>query len=418
MGKQYSNLKQQQGEKQALCIASVASNLDNFNRGNVEILLDQGYEVTLAANFHTEEDTNSQEKIDSFAREMREKGVHIVQIDFSRKMGSLARQLKSLGQVRKLLKRQFRLIHCHAPICAAIVRIEAQKYRRKGKTKVLYTAHGFHFFAGAPALNWLLYYPAEKWMSRYTDVLFTINKEDYTRAAKSFYALRTVRLPGVGVDTEKFSKRVEDRWERRRALGLTDSDKMLLSVGELNENKNHELGILALARAVSGGGRGTDGLHYFICGQGRLRARLEALAAEKGLKDRVHFLGYRSDIGQILACADIFLSLSKREGLPVSLMEAMCSGLPGIVTRVRGNTDLVRDGIEGRVVGYEAEELAQVLEWAAVNEKSLGQMGNKARKRIKKFDKGIVDGIMRKVYADLEAPEEPAFLPDTGAENG
>ncbi len=415
---QHSDMKKRRGGRQALCIASVASNLDNFNRNNVEILLSQGYEVTLAANFHTEEDTNSQEKIDSFAREMREKGVHIVQIDFSRKIGSAARQLRSVGQVRKLLKRQFCLIHCHAPICAAIVRWEARKYRRRRGTKVLYTAHGFHFFTGAPALNWALYYPVEKWMSRYTDVLLTVNREDYTRAKERFHASRTVCLPGVGVDAEKFFRRLEDRAERRRALGLADTDRMLLSVGELNENKNQELGILALARAVAGGSRGTENMHYFICGQGRLRTRLEALAEEKGLKDKVHFLGYRSDIEHILACADIFLSLSKREGLPVSLMEAMCSGLPGIVTRVRGNTDLIRDGMEGRVVGYGVGELAHVLEWAAVNEKRLGQMGENARKRIKRFDKKIVDEMMWKVYAGFEMSEESVLSPKTGAENG
>ena len=140
-------------KKQALCIATVASMLDNFNRSNVDILLNMGYEVTLAANFHSREDINSQEKIYAFVKEMRAEGIHIVHIEFSRSIINACMHAKAVLQVKKLLKRQFDLIHCHSPICAVIVRLLACTYRKKYGTKVFYTAHGFHFYKGAPLKN-------------------------------------------------------------------------------------------------------------------------------------------------------------------------------------------------------------------------------------------------------------------------
>jgi glycosyltransferase EpsD len=69
------------------------------------------------------------------------------------------------------------IIHCHTPVGGALARIAARNYRKRG-TKVIYTAHGFHFFEGSPVKNWILYYPLEKWLSRFTDVLITLNSEE------------------------------------------------------------------------------------------------------------------------------------------------------------------------------------------------------------------------------------------------
>ncbi len=194
-------------KKKALCIASVASNLDNFNRSNVEILKNLGYEVTIAANFHTAEDINSREKLDAFAKDMEAQGAKVVQIDFSRNPAKLGMQIKSIRQVKELLKERFDLIHCHTPICAAIVRACAKKYRKQYGTKVLYTAHGFHFYKGAPLKNWLLYYPIEKWLSKYTDVLMVMNREDLDRAKRKFKAGKVVYVPGIGIDIERFASK-------------------------------------------------------------------------------------------------------------------------------------------------------------------------------------------------------------------
>lgn len=318
--------------KQALCIASVASNLDNFNRNNVDILLRLGYEVTLAANFHTKEDINSQEKIDAFAKEMRAKGVHVEHIDFSRKVSNLLMQLKSMKQVRKLLKRRYDFIHCHSPICAAIVRVSARKYRRQCRTRVLYTAHGFHFYKGAPIKNWLMFFPVEYICAYWTDVLITINKEDYKRAKEYFHAEKIVYIPGVGVDTKRFGS-YNHRDEIRKELGIPQEALLLVSVGELNRNKNHSVVIRAVAKVEN------LNIHYAIAGKGLLRDELKALAESLNVGKQVHILGFRTDIPELYSAADICIFPSIREGLPVAAIEGMASGLPLIVSDNRGTKE-------------------------------------------------------------------------------
>lgn len=388
-------------KKQALCIASMASNLDNFNRDNVDILLRLGYDVTLAANFHTEEESNSQEKINKFAKDMREKGVHIVHIDFSRKVQKINLQIKSVMQVKRLLNQKFNLIHCHSPICAAIVRMEAEKYRKNYGTKVFYTAHGFHFFDGAPIRNWIFFYPIEKLMSYYTDILITINHEDYRRAKKHFCSKNTIYIPGVGVDIEKFQGNSTDREKIRKELCVKDSDIILLSVGELNENKNHELAIEALSILKKEKPSKFEHIHYFICGQGKLRNYLEKLVNELKLQEHIHFLGYKSDIVNLYVAADIFIFTSKREGLPMSLMEAMAAGLPVICTKIRGNIDLVRNRKEGYITTHDANEMKVLLYNLLENNNLRNNFGKNSKNRIHRFSKEIVMNKMDNLYRNI-----------------
>lgn len=376
-------------KKQALCIASVASNLDNFNRNNVKILQELGYEVTLAANFYSKEDINSQEKINDFAKEMRAIGVHIIHIDFVRSPKKAVMQIKSILQVRKLLVRNFDLIHCHTPVCAVIVRTLAQKYQRKYGTRVFYTAHGFHFYTGAPLKNWLIFYPVEKWMSRYTDVLITINKEDYKRAKTKFHAKKTVYVPGIGVDTKKFgTHRRSD--EIRKELGIGADEKILLSVGELNENKNHEIVIRALAKCK---GR----YHYIIVGQGRKREQLERLIRELELEEKVQLVGFRKDVADFYDAADAFVFPSFREGLSVSLMEAMASGLPVVCSRIRGNIDLI-DEDKGGFFFDPADVDSVKVSIGKLMKSDKDMMGSYNHEKIKGFDLKKVEETMQKSY--------------------
>lgn len=248
-------------------------------------------------------------------------------------------KLKNLTAYRELKKviteGEFDMIHCHTPVGAMLTRLAARGVRKKG-TKVIYTAHGFHFFKGAPLLNWLVYYPVERFLARWTDVLITINKEDYHRAQK-FKAGKVVYVPGVGVDTQKFAEPItEDQRHRIRAeIGIPDDAVLLLSVGELNRNKNHSLVIRALAHLEN------KNVHYCIVGEGEFREHLTGLSQELGVSERVHLLGYRSDVHMLYKSSDFFCFPSLREGLPVALMEAMASGLPCVASRIRGNADLL-----------------------------------------------------------------------------
>ena len=381
--------------KKAICLATMASNLDNFNRNNVKILQELGYDVTLASNFRTTEDTNSQEKIDLFSNEMKQEGVHIEQVDFTRKIGNIKGHVRSYKQVKELFKQHFDIIHCHSPICAAITRLCAKKYRKEG-TKVYYTAHGFHFYDGAPIKNWIMYYPAEKWLSKYTDVLITINKEDCKRARAKFKAAKTVYVPGVGVDTNRFGSFAR-RKEIRMELGIADSDKLLLSVGELNSNKNHEVVIRALSR-MNELGELPSNVYYFIAGIGDKEKDLNKLIKEKKMEDRIKLIGYRSNISDYYASADVFVFPSFREGLSMSLMEAMACGLPVACSKIRGNTDLI-DEMGGVFLNPgNIDSVSDALMEVLVLDKE--KAGNHNREKIKGFDVEVVKKIMYDLYSD------------------
>lgn len=249
--------------------------------------------------------------------------------------------LTAYHQVKRIIREGgYDIIHCHTPVGAAVARLAARKVRKNG-TKVIYTAHGFHFFKGAPLVNWLIYFPVEWLLSPLTDVLITINREDYDRAKRLLRAKKIVCIPGVGIDTARFRGNAEKGAALRRELGIPEEATVLLSVGDLNKNKNHRAVLEALA------GMENRNLHYVVCGRGPLKGELEAFAREKGLGDRVRFMGYRNDIPAFYAMADVFVFPSFREGLSVSVMEAMASGLPVVCSRIRGNTDMVEDGVNG-----------------------------------------------------------------------
>ena len=249
--------------------------------------------------------------------------------------------LTAYRRVKRIIREGgYDIIHCHTPVGAAVARLAARKARRNG-SKVIYTAHGFHFYKGAPWLNWLVYFPVEWLLSPLTDVLITINREDYERAKRLLRAKKVVYIPGVGIDVSRFRGNGEQGAALRRELGIPDGAAVLLSVGDLNKNKNHRAVLEALARMEN------RNLHYVVCGRGPLKEELEAFAREKGLADRVRFMGYRDDIPAFYAMADVFVFPSFREGLSVSVMEAMASGLPIVCSRIRGNTDMVEDGVNG-----------------------------------------------------------------------
>lgn len=371
--------------------------LDNFNRSNIDLLLEKRYDVTIAGNFHTDEDINSREKIDRFCQEMKVKGVRCIHIGFSRRIGNIGAHIKSIGQVRKLLTYRFDLIHCHSPICAAIVRAEAARYRKQYGTRVIYTAHGFHFYTGAPLINWLVFYPVEKLLSYFTDVLITINKEDYKRAKRKLHAVRIIYIPGIGIDIEKFKQTGSGRIQKRKELGLKDNSVALISAGELNKNKNHDLVLQALSE-LKNRGKDISNIRYYICGQGELNEYLSSQIRKLGLSEQVFLLGYRKDISELLGACDIYLQVSQREGLPVSLMEGMAAGLPSIVTKIRGNSDLVRNGREGFLVGNDKDAVAESIADLAENKDKRRAYGRNAGCRIRKFDLGKTADIMSKIY--------------------
>lgn len=377
--------------KKALQVASVASMIDQFTMPNINILQELGYEVDVAANFDFGS-TSSKERVEEFQKELKAIDVNVFNLLFNRKIFD-----KSNIQVYKQLKKvidenNYEVIHCHSPIGGVITRLAARKARKKG-TKVIYTAHGFHFFKGAPLINWLVYYPVEWICSWLTDVLITINKEDYSLAQKRMRAKEVCYVPGVGVDTEKFNDIQVDRQAKRRELGLADDATILLSVGELNKNKNHEVIIKALSSIDS------TKIYYCIAGKGELESYLKELVSALGLDEKVHFLGFRKDVKDIYRVADIFCFPSYREGLSVALMEAMAAGLPVICSQIRGNVDLVKQNNGGRLCMPESvQNFAEVIRHLDDNKNKLIRMGQYNQKIVKDLDVKNIKQRMSKIY--------------------
>jgi len=300
--------------------------------------------------------------------------------------------LKAIRQLCRILrKRNYDLIICHTPMGGVVARLAA---RITGIGKVIYMAHGFHFYKGAPKQNWLIYYPVEWICARFTDVLITINQEDYTLAQKKMKAKKVVYVPGVGIDLDKFISMPIDKNKKRKELNVPEDAIFLLSVGELNENKNHQLVVKALAQMNN------PKVQYVIAGRGDKEDELRMLVTELGLNHQVKLLGYRKDVVELCKAADMFVFPSYREGLSLSVMEAMASGLPCTVSEIRGNIDLIDERGGTLFDPHSVEECKNAVE--KLIQMDTQAMGRWNQERVKEFELKNVLKIMNGIYREAE----------------
>lgn len=374
--------------KRALIISTVSGFLPQFEMNHVKILMEYGYQVHYASNFLLPMYGEGNERLEG-------SGIECHQIDFVRTPYKLVKNIRAYSQLKKLRDSyHFSLIHCHTPMGAALGRLV---FKGEQGAKIVYTAHGFHFYKKGPLKNWFFYYPIEKRLSRYTDVLITINREDFSLAWKKFKAKKVVYIPGVGISTNKIDKTVIERKKIRDILGVKDSDFVLISVGELNKNKNHKVILQALGRLKE------RRVHYLICGQGEQKERLIVLAKKLGIENQVHFLGYRTDVIELCKVSDCFVFPSKREGLGMAALEGMACKLPLISSDSGGIKDYSRDGKTGyRADCSDVDGFCKAIQKLMNNRKLCKTMGAYNRKLVKKFDIGRTEEIMRQVYKDIE----------------
>lgn len=388
--------------KKVLMVASVASMIGQFNMNNLSILQELEYEVHVACNF-MDRTIWTNERIKYFVDELRVKGISYHQIEFPREPIDIKRISMAYRELKKLVyTNKFDFIHCHAPVAGVISRIVAHQ----SHTNIVYTSHGFHFFNGASKKNWILFYPIEKFLSKWTDILITINMEDYNRAKDKFRAKRIVYIPGVGVDTYKFYPKeyneeneleyIEKFQKIRSEFNIPLDAKVLVSVGELNENKNHESVIRALADISD---LHSKDVFYLIAGKGKLKEKLQRVIDELGLTRRVILMGFRNDITDIYISANAYILPSHREGLNVSLMEAMASGLPCLCGNIRGNVDLIDTNggflFNSSSVSDIREKISMFLK---LNDSQMAIMRSHNLKKVKFFDKNVVDNSMKMIY--------------------
>lgn len=315
--------------KKVLFVATVDSHILQFHIPYLKWFKEHGYEVHVA--------TNGDEKIPYCDKK------HKICVE---RRPIKINNLKAIIQLRRLINEdKFDIIHCHTPMGSVVTRIAAQKARKKYGTKVIYTAHGFHFFKGAPVRNWIIFYPVEKWLSKYTDCLITINQEDYDLAKNKFWCKNVKFVQGVGVDKNKFNFAMseEEKNKIRKELGIDKKDFVIIYPAELSKRKNQGM-LLDIIKELKDDGY--NNVKLLLPGLDSINGEYQRYAERLEIKDEVKFLGYRNDIPKLMKISNLAVSAAKQEGLPVNLIEAMMSNLPIVATNCRGNRDLIGDCVD------------------------------------------------------------------------
>lgn len=368
--------------KKVLFTAHVDSHILHFHIPFLKMFKESGYEVHVATNGDREIPYCDKKHKVSFERSPLK-----------------VNNLKAIGQLKKIIDdEQFDIIHCHTPMGSVVTRLAAKEARKKG-TRVIYTAHGFHFYKGAPILNWLIFYPVEKYLSKYTDTLITINMEDYNLAQKKFSKrCKDIQyVPGVGIDEEKFNFEMtqKEKNDLRKSLGIKKDDFVMIYPAELSKRKRQMWLISTLRDLLSR----YDDIHLLLPGKDSLNGKCQKLVNSLNLENQIHCLGYRNDIPKLLKISNLALSSAKQEGLPVNLMEAMYVGIPIIASDCRGNRDLVSNGKNGYLIELDdVEKLIKYIKNFYSSKNECLKFSNESKKMIKNYLLDKIKDYMLLIY--------------------
>lgn len=358
--------------------------LTNVSKPCLKTALDMGYEVYLGVNRANPDELNCELPIKKYDSHTY------------RSISALKDNKIAFANLSEVIKNgNIEVIHCNTPVGGLIGRLAGKKYHIK---KVIYTAHGFHFYKGAPLFNRTVLKWAEMIMAHWTDVIITLNEEDF-EAAKKFKLKKggkVYKVHGVGIDTNQYLSDGKLRDEKRAELNIPLDAFVVISVGELNENKNNKVIISALEKLKN------KNIHYILCGVGDKKDELSEMAQSAGISENVHFLGYRTDIKALYNASDCFVMPSYREGLSRSAMEAMASGLPCILSDIRGNRDLIENGSGGILCKPDdASGFSEAISKLFGNSLLCEKMKEYNLKKIKDFDTSFVEKEIREIYSEV-----------------
>lgn len=368
--------------KKVLFTATVDSHIIQFHIPYLKWFKENGYEVHVA--------TNGNENIPYC--DIKHK------ISFERNPLKL-NNIKAIFSLKKIIeKEKFNIIHCHTPMGSVATRIAAINARKKYNTRVIYTAHGFHFYKGAPIKNWIIYYPVEKICAKWTDCLITITKEDFELAKKKFNAKSVKHVYGIGIDTKKFDKELSEKEKelQKKRLDIKNNDIVFSYVAELNKNKNQILLINTMKELK----KEIPNIKLLLVGDGDLLTEYQQTIQNDYLDDVIKLLGRRNDINEILSITDIYLASSIREGLPVNIMEAMYKGLPIIATDNRGHRELIKDNVNGNLVSNDEKEFLKQIKNILKDKEKQQVYEKNSRQLVNKYKLENVMKNMTKIYSN------------------
>ncbi len=367
-----------------LLTATVQSHICQFHKPLVEVLHAHGCEVHVAARDNLKEKNGL--KLDFVEK--------VYNVPFARSPKSVD-NITAYRELRKIIaKEKYDVIHCNTPMGGIVTRLAAKKTRKNG-TKVYYTAHGFHFYKGAPKKNWMIFYPIEKYFSKLTDKVITITREDYSLARKKFYC-DVERIHGVGVDEQRYfevDNETKNNLKKKMNFGL--NQKIILCVGELNKNKNQMMAIEAMKNIV----KKYPDILFVLAGNGPEKENLEKAIKERNLTKNVKMIGYVTNLQEYQHIADIAISCSKREGLPLNIVEAMLSGTPVVATMNRGHRELIRDGVTGFIVDInDKEKLENTIIELLSNQDKYDMVSRAAWKNARQYTFKSVKKELEQIY--------------------
>ncbi len=248
------------------------------------------------------------------------------------------KNIKAYFQLKKNFNTEkYDVVNSHTPIGGVLARLAAKKIKKNG-SKIIYTVHGFHFFKGAPTYNNIFYFAVEKILSKYTNDIVTMNKEDYNLAKEKFKT-NVHHSFGIGINSSNFDAEIsnKDKNDLRKKLGLKTTDIILVYVAELSIRKNQGM----LLQVIKKLNEENNKYKLLLIGEDSLNGYYQKLSLELGIQNNVIFLGYKKNINKYLKISNIFVSTSTQEGLPMCILEAMASKLPVVATNCRGNRDLL-----------------------------------------------------------------------------
>lgn len=377
--------------KKILITATVQSHICQFHKPLVDVLHEQGYIVHVAGKNNLAEKNGL--KLD-FADK-------VFDIPFSRSPKSID-NIKAYKLLKKIIEKEnYDIVHCNTPMGGIISRLAAKKSRKSG-TRVIYTAHGFHFYKGAPLKNWFIFYPIEKLFSIISDSIITINHEDYNLARNKFYT-KINYIHGVGVDEKRYHPiTLEEKNLLKQKLELVEFSKIILCIGELLPNKNQKMVIQSMSEIIT---KYPDCL-LLIAGNGPEKNNLEALIEKINLNNNVKLLGYSTCLEKYQGIADVVVSCSKREGLPLNIVEAMLSSNPVVATRNRGHCELISHGKTGYLVDVDDfVSMSNYIKELFENPDKLKIMGLEAQKFAEQYSFKNVKQELRNIYLDYDIGE-------------
>lgn len=363
-------------------MTTVSRTINAFLIPHIEMLLDNGYEVDCACSIDKPVD-----------KELQNKGVKIFEVPFSRNPLGIG-NIKAFMRLMELQRiNNYDIVHVHTPIAAIYGRLLKLGY---SNLKTIYTAHGYHFLKGGSKLAWLVYYPIEKIMAKFTDVIININKEDYEITKEKLKSRSSYLLNGVGLDLSKYKKLSNDEvLEKKKELGITDNDFVVLMIAELNKNKNH----IQLINAIDTLKMQYSNIKVLCIGDGNMREDLEQEIISRNLQNNIFMLGYRQDVNKLINVSDIGILMSYREGLPRNIMEFMASGRKVIATNIRGCRDLLCNETVGTLVNVgDYQETAKAIEkYYLLKDRQFN-----VSDEIEKYDVESVNKELLKIYEGIE----------------